>query len=92
MTEVNLLADKVLVKLLTPENKTGVVIVPNEQKKTKSGSVVAVGPGTKDVEMVLQPGDTILFGEYSGIDVEIEGEKLLLLSQGEVFMYNRKSE
>ena len=42
--------------------------------------------------MVLQPGDTVLFGEYSGVEVELEGEKFLLLQQGEVFMYNRKSE
>ena len=91
MTEVNLLADKVLVKLTTPEQKNGAIIVPNEQKKTKIAEVVAIGPGTKEIEMVLQPGDTVLFGEYSGIEVELEGEKLLLLSQGEVFMYNRKS-
>lgn len=90
MLNINLLSDRVLVKLTEPEKKIGTVIVPNEQKKTKIAEVIAIGPGKDNIPMVLEPGDIVLFGEYSGIEVEIEGQNLLLLTQEEVFMYNRK--
>lgn len=48
------------------------------------GSVLAVGCGTKDEEMVLKEGDTVLYGKYSGTEVELDGEKYLIMRQSDV--------
>ena len=48
------------------------------------GEVVAVGNGTKDDEMVLKNGDTVLYGKYAGTEIELEGEKYLIMRQSDV--------
>ena len=48
------------------------------------GSVIAVGNGTKDEEMVLKAEDTVLYGKYSGTEVELDGEKYLIMRQSDV--------
>lgn len=80
------LADRVLIKAAPAEEKTaGGIIIPNTAKeKPLQGEVLAVGNGTKDEEMVLKAGDTVLYGKYAGTEVELDGEKYLIMRQSDV--------
>lgn len=80
------LADRVLVKPAAAEEKTvaGIIIPDTAKEKPLKGEVLAVGSGTKDEEMVLKVGDTVLYGKYSGNEVEIDGEKYLIMRQSDV--------
>ena len=80
------LADRVLVKPAAAEEKTvaGIIIPDTAKEKPLKGEVLAVGNGTKDGEMVLKVGDTVLYGKYSGNEVEIDGEKYLIMRQSDV--------
>lgn len=80
------LADRVLIKPAPAEEKTvgGIIIPDTAKEKTLQGSVLAVGCGTKDEEMVLKEGDTVLYGKYSGTEVELDGEKYLIMRQSDV--------
>ena len=80
------LADRVLVKPAAAEEKTvaGIIIPDTANEKPLNGEVLAVGNGTKDEEMVLKVGDTVLYGKYSGNEVEIDGEKYLIMRQSDV--------
>ncbi|MBQ5834492.1 MAG: co-chaperone GroES [Bacteroidaceae bacterium] len=80
------LADRVLVKPAAAEEKTvgGIIIPDTAKEKPLQGSVLAVGTGTKDEEMVLKAGDTVLYGKYSGTEVELDGEKYLIMRQSDV--------
>ena len=79
------LADRVLVKPAAAEEKTvgGIIIPDTAKEKPLQGSVLAVGTGTKDEEMVLKAGDTVLYGKYSGTEVELDGEKYLIMRQSD---------
>ena len=80
------LADRVLVKPAAAEEKTvaGIIIPDTAKEKPLKGEVLAVGNGTKDEEMVLKVGDTVLYGNYSGNEVELDGEKYLIMRQSDV--------
>ena len=80
------LADRVLVKPAAAEEKTvaGIIIPDTAKEKPLKGEVLAVGNGTKDEEMVLKAGDTVLYGKYAGTEVELEGEKYLIMRQSDV--------
>lgn len=80
------LADRVLIKPAAAEEKTagGIIIPDTAKEKPLQGEVLAVGNGTKDEEMVLKAGDTVLYGKYSGTEVELEGEKYLIMRQSDV--------
>ena len=79
------LADRVLVQPAPAEEKVGGIIIPDTAKeKPQRGTVVAVGDGTKDDPMVLKDGDTVLYGKYSGTELEVEGEKYLMMRQSDV--------
>ena len=80
------LADRVLVKPAPAEEKTlgGIIIPDTAKEKPLQCSVLAVGNGTKDEEMVLKAGDTVLYGKYSGTEIELEGEKYLIMRQSDV--------
>ena len=80
------LADRVLIKTAPAEEKTvgGIIIPDTAKEKPLQGSVIAVGNGTKDEEMVLKAGDTVLYGKYSGTEVELDGEKYLIMRQSDV--------
>ena len=80
------LADRVLIKPAAAEEKTvgGIIIPDTAKEKPLKGSVIAVGNGTKDEEMVLKAEDTVLYGKYSGTEVELDGEKYLIMSQSDV--------
>ncbi|MCM1293439.1 MAG: co-chaperone GroES [Bacteroides sp.] len=80
------LADRVLILPTPAEEVTvaGIIIPDSAKEKPLKGQVVAVGGGTKDEEMVLKTGDTVIFGKYSGTEIEFEGEKYLIMRQSDV--------
>ena len=79
------LADRVLVKPAQAEEKVGGIIIPDTAKeKPQHGTIVAAGNGTKDEEMILKEGDEILYGKYSGTELEVEGTKYLIMRQSDV--------
>ena len=79
------LADRVLVLPEQAEEKVGGIIIPDTAKeKPIKGNVVAVGEGTKDEPMILKEGDEVLYGKYSGTELELEGTKYLIMRQSDV--------
>ena len=83
--KVKPLADRVLVLPAQAEEKVGGIIIPDSAKeKPQRGKVVAVGQGTKDEPMHLKAGDEVLYGKYSGTELENDGEKYLMMRQSDV--------
>ncbi len=82
MTEDQVLADRVLVRPTT-ENKTpgGVFVSESAKGRPIKGQVVLVGPGTKKIEMIVEKGDNVLFGEYSGVEVDYNGEIFMIANK-----------
>ena len=80
------LADRVLILPAPAEEKTigGIIIPDTAKEKPLKGEVIAVGNGTKDEEMVLKVGDTVLYGKYAGPELEVEGTKYLIMRQSDV--------
>lgn len=80
------LADRVLVLPAPAEEKTiGCIIIPDSAKeKPLKGKVIAIGNGTKDEEMVVKPDDTVLYGKYAGTEIELDGEKYLIMKQSDI--------
>lgn len=85
------LHDRVIVKRLESENKTagGIIIPDTAQEKPQQGEVVAVGAGARDESgKVIAPdvkvGDVVLFGKWSGTEVKIEGEELLIMKESDI--------
>ena len=79
------LADRVLIQPTAAEEVTaaGIIIPDSAKEKPLKGKVLAVGAGTKDEEMVLKEGDTVLYGKYAGTEVELDGEKVIIMRQNE---------
>ncbi|WP_278906237.1 co-chaperone GroES [Leyella stercorea] len=85
------LADRVLVLPAQAEEKVGGIIIPDTAKeKPQHGTIVAAGNGTKDEEMVLKEGDEVLYGRYSGTELEVEGTKYLIMRQSDVLAVVQK--
>lgn len=85
------LADRVLVLPAQAEEKVGGIIIPDTAKeKPQHGTVVTAGNGTKDEEMVLKEGDEVLYGKYSGTELEVEGTKYLIMRQSDVLAVVQK--
>ena len=83
--KVKPLADRVLVAPAPAEEKVGGIIIPDTAKeKPLHGKVVAVGNGTKDEEMTLKEGDEVLYGKYSGTELEFDGDTYLIMRQSDV--------
>lgn len=80
------LADRVIIRPAQAEEVTaaGIIIPDSAKEKPLKGTVIAVGPGTKDEVMELKDGDTVLYGKYAGTELEIEGDKVLIMRQSEV--------
>ena len=80
------LADRVLIEPAPAETKTvgGIIIPDTAKEKPLKGTIVAVGNGTKDEEMVLKVGDQVLYGKYAGTELEFEGTKYLIMRQSDV--------
>tara|TARA_R110002072_G_scaffold89232_2_gene199813 strand:+ start:4007 stop:4294 length:288 start_codon:yes stop_codon:yes gene_type:complete len=86
------LQDRVVVRRVEEETKTagGIVLPGSATEKPSQGEVLAVGPGKKGDDGKAQPvdlkvGDKVLFGQYSGSTVKVDGEELLIMSESEVF-------
>ena len=85
------LADRVIVLPAQAEEKVGGIIIPDTAKeKPQHGTIVAAGNGTKDEEMVLKEGDEVLYGKYSGTELEVEGTKYLIMRQSDVLAVVQK--
>ena len=85
------LADRVLVLPAQAEEKVGGIIIPDTAKeKPQHGTIIAAGNGTKDEEMILKEGDEVLYGKYSGTELEIEGTKYLIMRQSDVLAVVQK--
>ncbi len=85
------LHDRVLVRRIEADEKTagGIIIPDTAKEKPMEGEVVSVGPGARDtsgklVELVVKPGDRILFGKCSGTEVRIESEDMLIMKESDI--------
>ena len=80
------LADRVLIEPAAAEEKTigGIIIPDTAKEKPLQGKVVATGNGTKDEEMVVKEGDTVLYGKYAGTELEYDGKKYLVMRQSDI--------
>ena len=80
------LADRALVLPAPAEEKTigGIIIPDSAKEKPLKGKVIAIGNGTKDEEMVVKPDDTVLYGKYAGTEIELDGEKYLIMKQSDI--------
>ena len=80
------LADRVLIEPAPAETKTvgGIIIPDTAKEKPLQGTIVAVGKGTKDEEMILKEGDTVLYGKYAGTELEFDGTKYIMMRQSDV--------
>ena len=85
------LHDRVVVRRVDAEEKTagGIIIPDTAKEKPQQGEVIAVGPGARDENGKLQPldvrvGDRVLFGTWSGTEVKIDGEDLLIMKESDI--------
>jgi len=85
------LHDRVVVRRIEAEEKTsgGIIIPDTAKEKPQEGEVVAVGPGARDdsgvlVELSVKADDRILFGKWSGTEVKIDGEDLLIMKESDI--------
>jgi chaperonin GroES len=85
--KVKPLQDRVLVKPAEAETKTagGIIIPDTAKEKPQRGTVVAAGPGKKDEPTSVKVGDTILYGKYSGTEIQIDGEDYLIMRESDIF-------
>jgi chaperonin GroES len=91
MTKFRPLHDRVVVRRLDAEEKTagGIIIPDTAKEKPMEGEIIAVGPGARDERGELQaldvrPGDRVLFGKWSGTEVRVEGEELLIMKESDI--------
>jgi chaperonin GroES len=85
------LHDRVMVRRIDPEGKTtgGIIIPDTAQEKPMEGEIVAAGPGKRDekgkvVPLDVKAGDRILFGKWSGTEIKLDGEDLLIMSESDI--------
>lgn len=80
------LADRVIVQPTAAEEVTasGIIIPDSAKEKPLRGTVLAAGNGTKDEEMVVKANDEVMFGKYAGTEIEVDGEKLLIMRQSDI--------
>jgi chaperonin GroES len=85
------LHDRVVVKRIAADerSKGGIIIPDTAKEKPQEGEVVAVGPGGRDengklIAMDLKAGDRVLFGKWSGTEVKLEGEELLIMKESDI--------
>ena len=85
------LHDRVVVRRIEAEEKTkgGIIIPDTAKEKPQEGEVIAVGPGARDENGNIQPldvraGDRVLFGKWSGTEVKIDGQELLIMKESDI--------
>jgi len=81
------LSDRVLVAPAEVEQKTagGIIIPDTAKEKPQKGTVIAAGPGKKDEPMTVKAGDTVLYGKYSGTELQLEGENYLIMKESDIY-------
>jgi chaperonin GroES len=80
------LHDRVIVKPAAAEQKTagGIIIPDTAKEKPQRGIIVAAGPGKKDEPVTVKIGDNVLYGKYSGTEIQIDGEDLLIMRESDI--------
>ena len=80
------LADRVLVEPAAAEQTTasGIIIPDSAKEKPQKGTVVAVGPGKKDEPTTVQVGDTVLYGKYSGTELQHDGKDYMIMRESDI--------
>lgn len=84
------LGDKVVIKQMEAEEKTksGIVLPTQSKEKPQEAEVIAVGPGGmvdgKEIKMQVKAGDKVIYSKYSGTEIKIDGETLIIVRQGDI--------
>ena len=80
------LHDRVVVKPAAAEEKTsgGIIIPDTAKEKPQRGEVVAAGPGKKDEPVTVKAGDTVLYGKYSGTEINVDGQDFLIMRESDI--------
>ncbi|MBK9193202.1 MAG: co-chaperone GroES [Crocinitomicaceae bacterium] len=81
------LADRVLIEPAPAEEKTasGIIIPDTAKEKPLKGKVVAAGPGKPDEKMTVKAGDTVLYGQYSGTEIKLNGKTFLIMRESDIY-------
>ena len=81
------LADRVIVESAPAEEKTasGIIIPDTAKEKPLQGKVIAVGPGKVDEPMTLKKGDKVMYGQYSGTEVKLDGKTYLIMRESDIY-------
>ena len=81
------LADRVLIEAAPAEQKTasGIIIPDTAKEKPLQGKVIAVGPGKIDEPMTVKAGDNVLYGQYSGTEIKLDGKTYLIMRESDVY-------
>jgi chaperonin GroES len=90
-TKFRPLHDRVFVRRISAEEKTkgGIIIPDTAQEKPQEGEVIAIGPGGRDesgklIPIDVKPGSRVLFGKWSGTEVKLDGEELLIMKESDI--------
>jgi chaperonin GroES len=90
-TKFRPLHDRVVVRRVTAEEKSkgGIIIPDTAQEKPSQGEIIAVGPGGRDesgklIPIDLKTGDRVLFGKWSGTEVKLDGEELIIMKESDI--------
>ncbi|MCB0477724.1 MAG: co-chaperone GroES [Crocinitomicaceae bacterium] len=86
-TKFKPLADRVLIEPAPAEEKTasGIIIPDTAKEKPLQGTVIAAGPGKKDEPMTVKKGDKVLYGQYSGTEIKLDGGTYLIMREADVY-------
>ena len=81
------LADRVLIEAAPAETKTasGIIIPDTAKEKPLQGIIIAVGPGKTDEPMTVKVDDKVLFGQYSGQEIKLDGKNYLIMKEADIF-------
>jgi chaperonin GroES len=89
MSKLNVtpLADRVLIEPAAAETQTasGIFIPDTAKEKPQKGTVVAIGKGKKEEPLTVKVGDTVLYGKYSGTELNVEGKDYLIMREADIF-------
>lgn len=85
--KVTPLHDRVIVEPAAAEEKTasGIIIPDTAKEKPQRGTVIAAGTGKKDEPMTVKVGDAVLYGKYSGTEIQIDGKDYLIMRESDIF-------
>lgn len=88
MAKLNIkpLADRVVIEPDVAEQKTasGIIIPDTAKEKPQQGTVVAVGPGTKDNPITVKAGDTVIYGKYAGTEFHLDGKDYMIMRENDI--------